>query len=235
MKIYQLIILACLSIFLISCKQTPEPPKKKPKPERTLKIACIGDQIMLSEKLDSADRYPAQLQWLLGNDYLVKTFALKKATVLKNGNQPFIEDTLFKQAISFQPDIVVINLGINDTKMSNWWKYGEEFIDDYMKIVKTFQTISSKPKVLICRPTKPFNIVNGIDDSTMNVGVLPNIDSVATWLDVEKIDLYTISSYRRDLFKQYLYPDKTACRMIAETIADAITSDIEPLQGTTTK
>lgn len=229
MKVYQLFILACLSTFLISCKQTPEPPKKQQKPERTLKVACIGDQVMLSEKLDSSERYSAQLQWLLGNDYLVQTYALKKATILKNGNRPFVEDTLYKQAIDFQPDIIVINLGINDTKMSNWWKYGEEFMDDYMELVENFQTLSPKPKVLICRPTKPFDIVDGINDSTLQAVVLPNIDSVSVWRNVEKIDLYTVSSYRRDLFKGYLYPDKTASRMIAEIIADAIISDVEPL------
>lgn len=228
MKIH-LLFFACLSIFLIGCKQTPEPPKKKSKPERILKVACIGDQVMLSEKLDSAERYPAQLQWLLGNDYDIRTFALKKATVLKNGNNPFSKDTLFRQAIDFQPDIVVINLGINDTKMSNWLKYGEAFLDDYMEMVEIFQALSSTPKVLICRPTKPFDIVNGINDSTLNAAVLPNIDSVAVWRQVEKIDLYTTSSYRKDLFEQYLFPDKTASRMIAEIIADAIISDIEPL------
>ncbi|MFK7948433.1 MAG: GDSL-type esterase/lipase family protein, partial [Saprospiraceae bacterium] len=212
------------------CKQTtPEPPKKKPKPERTLKVACIGDQFMLGEKLDSADRYPAQLQWLLGNDYFVKTFALSKATVLKNGTKPFLKDDLFKQAIDFQPDIIIINLGANDTKMSNWWKYGGDFIGDYTEIVEAFQALSSNPKVMVCRPTKPFEVVSGINDSTMQVGVLPSIDSVAVWRNVEKIDLYSVLEYRRDLFKQYLYPDRTACRVIAEIITDAIISDVEPL------
>ena len=229
MKVYQLLILIILSAILFSCNTPEKPPKKKPKPTRTLRVACIGDQVMLSEKLDSADRYTAQLQWLLGNDYLVKTYALEDATVLKNGNQPFVEDTLFKQVIDFHPDIVVINLGINDTKMSNWWKYGEEFIGDYMEMVESFQTLSSKPKVLICRPTKPFDIVDGINDSTMQIGILPNIDSVASWRFIETVDLYTVLSYRKDLFKGYLYPNETASRIIAEIITDAIISDIEPL------
>lgn len=228
MKIFQVIILACIIAFLYSCQQTPEPSKAKPKPTRTLKVACIGDQIMLNEKVDSSERYPSQLQSLLGNDYVVNTFALDDATVLKNGNQPFIKDTLFKQAIDFQPDFVIINLGINDTKMSNWWKYGDEFIGDYMELVTTFQATTSKPEIFICRPTKIFDTTEGINDSTMQV-ILPHIDSVAAWRFIEKVDLYTISSYRKDLFRGYIYPNNTANRIFAEMLADAILSEIEPL------
>ena len=220
---------ACLSIFLIGCEQTPEPPKKKSRPARILKVACIGDQVMLNEKLDSMNRYPVQLQRLLGNDYYVRTFALEQATVLKNTDNPFLKDTLFQQTIDFQPDIIIINLGINDTKMANWWNYGEAFLEDYLEMVDTFQALSSAPKVLVCRPTKPFDIVDGINDSTLNAAVLPYIDSVAAWRNIEKIDLYTTSSYRKDLFKEYLFPDKTASRIIAEMIVDAIISDVEPL------
>ncbi len=218
-------LLACF-ILLISCKQTPKPLKNNQELEqKILKVACIGDQIMLGEQIDSIDRYPAQLQWLLGDKYQVKTYALNNATVLINGTQPFLSDTLYKQAIDFQPDIVVINLGINDTKTKDWLTYGQEFLEDYMNLVETFMTLHSRPKVFICRPTKPFSNVDEINDSTLQAGVLPDIDSVSAWRHLRQIDLYNITSYRSDMFINYVYPDRTGCRILAETIADAIISD----------
>lgn len=213
-----------IGLFLFThCQQTP---KNEPKPEqKLLKVACIGDQVMQGQQVDSIDRYPALLQWLLGEHYQVKTFALRNATVLNNGEQPFMSDTLCKQAIGFQPDIVVINLGINDTKRKNWLPYGEDFLGDYMNLVQTFMTLSSRPRVIICRPSKPFGNINNVNDSTLQAGVLPVIDSVSAWRHLQKIDLYSITSDRSDMFIDYIYPDRTGCRIIAETIVDVIISD----------
>ena len=47
--------------------------------------------------------------------------------------------------------MVVIQLGTNDTKPQNW-KHEAEFDADYRELVKSFQSLKSKPKVFVCRP-----------------------------------------------------------------------------------
>lgn len=226
----RIITILTLITCLIACKkEVPEIPKA-PETQRVQKVACIGDQIMLGAKTKKRKKskkaktttYPIQLQQLLGEKYIVKTFAVNNATILKNGSTPYWEDSLFQKAQDFQPDIVVINLGMNDTKMHNWWKHGKEFTDDYLAMVKTFQTLKNKPRVILCRPLRPHDIIRGVNDSTMVVGVLPTIDSVATWQQLQTIDLYELLKMRDDLFNRTLHPDNTACRIIADKIADVI-------------
>jgi sialate O-acetylesterase len=216
--------------FLISflgCKEEIPEKVKQPEIQSILKVALIGDQMVLGEKMDYAetDAYPIQLQELLGKNYILKTFAVNNATVLRKGNQPIWEDTLFQKAQDFQPDIVIIHLGWNDTKIRNWWKYGDEFITDYGEMIDTFVALKSKPKVMLCRPTRIFDIIDTMNDSTLIVGVLPNIDSLGVRKNLETIDLYQILGQRGDLFKYGVYPNKLACRIMAEMIYDAIISE----------
>lgn len=215
-------------IVFFACKKEVVETVEEPKEQEILKVAIIGDQMALGEKMDNAetDAYPVQLQSLLGENYILKTFAVKNATVLRNGNQPIWEDTLFQQAQDFQPDIVILHLGWNDTKIKNWYKYGDEFIINYNEMIDTFAILKSKPKVMLCRPTRIFDIVNGMNDSTLTVGILPNIDSVGVRKDLEIIDLYQFLGKRGDLFKHGVYPNKLACRIMAEIIYDAIISDL---------
>ncbi len=191
-----------------------------------LKIACIGDQITLGKGTEDAETeaYPVQLQRLLGERYIVKSFAVKDATVLKKGNNPYWQDTLFQDAQDFQPDIVLFHLGTNDTKIRNWWKYGKEFIVDYTEMINTFQALSKPPRILICRPIRIFDTIDSINDSTLVVGVLPNIDSIVVRESVETVDLYRILKNRGDLFNDGIHPNRIACRVMAEIIADVIIS-----------
>lgn len=214
-------------ITFFACKKEVVETVEQSENQPILKVAIIGDQMALGEKMDDAatDAYPVQLQTLLGENYILKTFAVNNATVLRKGNQPIWEDTLFQAAQNFQPDIVIIHLGWNDTKIKNWWKHGDEFIIDYREMIDTFAILNSKPKVMLCRPTRIFDIVNGMNDSTLTVGVLPNIDSIGVQKNLEVINLYRILENRGDLFKHGVYPTKLSCRIMAETIYDAIISE----------
>ncbi|MFT6147362.1 MAG: hypothetical protein ACJAUH_000039 [Saprospiraceae bacterium] len=210
-------------IGFIACKEEVEIPKQS-EIQPILKIALIGDQMVLGKKVKNEENhtYPIQLKSLLGENFILETFAVKDATVLRKGNKPIWQDTLFQDAQDFQPDIVIIHLGWNDTKIRNWWRHGDEFVTNYEEIIDTFLALESQPKVILCRPTRIFDIVNGMNDSTLTIGVLPDIDSLGAWKNLELINLYEILAHRGDLFKEGVYPNKTACRIMAETIYDAV-------------
>lgn len=189
------------------------------------KVAIIGDQIAMGEKLKKpeTDAFPAKLEMLLGEKYILKTFAIEGATVLRKGNKPILKDTTIYNAIRyFEPDIVVINLGTNDTKIKNWWRFGGDFAADYQSFIDTLVQITDSSRMMICRPTRIFDNYETINDSCMQAGVLPAIDSVVVWKRVEVIDLHGITQYRGDLFTKGVYPKPLANRIIAELIADAI-------------
>ena len=78
--------------------------------------------------------YPAQLQAWLGQEYQVRNFGVSGATLLKNGDRPYWKEPEFSQVLDFNPDIIIIKLGTNDSKPQNW-KFAEEFEQDYIDLI----------------------------------------------------------------------------------------------------
>ena len=110
-----------------------------------IKIACIGNSIT-----EGADNYPTPLARMLGNQYEVGNFGKWGHTLLRKGDHPYMSTDAFINAQKFQPNVVIIKLGTNDSKPENW-KYKDEFETDLEYMISTFQKCGSKPKIIICR------------------------------------------------------------------------------------
>ncbi len=217
----KIILLLLIITTIYGCGEEEQVVKEEP--IRT--VAIIGDQITIGENLENPEieTFPAKLKTLLGEKYILKTFLVEDATILRKGNQPILEDTtIFDSIRFFEPDITVINLGANDTKIRNWWRHGDEFTDDYQDFIDTLLHITDSSRMIVCRPTRIFDNYKTINDSCMQAGVLPAIDSVVVWKSVEVVDLNRILEHRGDLFDKGVFPKPLANRIIAELIADAI-------------
>ena len=116
-----------------------------------IKVACVGDSITQGAGAKSGQSYPSQLQALLGDGYQVGNFGVSGRTLLKKGDFPYWKEKKYQAALAMEPAIVIIMLGTNDTKPQNW-KHEAEFDADYRELVKSFQSLKSKPKVFVCRP-----------------------------------------------------------------------------------
>src|SRR3989442_10639420 len=83
-----------------------------------VKIACIGDSITEGAGLSNpaVESYPARLQRLLGTNAVVRNYGVSGRTLLKEGDFPYWKETFFKQRHDWHPDIVIIQLGTNDSK-----------------------------------------------------------------------------------------------------------------------
>jgi lysophospholipase L1-like esterase len=114
--------------------------------KETIRVACIGDSITFGSgiKFRSRDSYPAQLGRMLGNEWQVRNFGVSGATMLKNGDKPYWEQQALGDALAYNPHVVVIKLGTNDTKPQNW-KYKDEFISDYADMIGHFKRLSAQP------------------------------------------------------------------------------------------
>src|SRR6516164_7032395 len=91
-----------------------------------VKVACIGDSITYGSGLSDRQNecYPAVLGLLLGDDYEVRNYGVSGATMLKSGDHPYWDTSAFSESSNWQPDIVIIMLGTNDSKP--WkWQYGD--------------------------------------------------------------------------------------------------------------
>ena len=122
------IFLACLLLFVTISLQAQK-----------IKVACVGNSVTYGAGIKdrSLNSYPAQLQQLLGTNYEIGNFGHSGATALKKGHKPYIVKPEFEKSKQFEPNIVIIHLGLNDQGMNNWPLHKDEFINDYMELINS--------------------------------------------------------------------------------------------------
>lgn len=189
-----------------------------------VKVACVGDSITEGDGLtDRANEaYPAVLSQLLGSDYRVLNFGQSGATLLKNGDWPYWEKIAYKNVLAYEPDIVIVQLGTNDSKQQNIPSYPGEFIEDLRSLVDIFQSLPSKPEIYLCKPVPSVENRFNINDSVLQVEVLPAIEQVAAEKRCKIIDLHTAFSDKMYLFPDGVHPDKVGAKEVAEFIANSL-------------
>ena len=123
------------------------------------KIACIGDSITEGSgiRYQSKSSYPVILDSILGMNYSVLNSGKSGTTLQKNGDFPYWNTKEFSNVKAFNPDIIIIKLGTNDSKGQNW-KIGH-FEADYQSLIDTLKVLHSNPKIFVCLPVPPFETV----------------------------------------------------------------------------
>ncbi len=141
-----------------------------------IKFACIGNSITFGYGLQDASTqaYPAVLQTLLGNSYQVQNDGVNGKDMLKNGNQPYWTQGDLPQVFAFEPNIVTIELGTNDTYPPNWNAYNSEFEGDYLAMIDTLSSMSTKPTIypMLPPPIWPNNTMTLYDSSLQKIVVM---------------------------------------------------------------
>jgi|GEM_PF-142362 len=192
---------------------------------KPLKVACVGNSITQGAGIKDQfrDSYPAVLGRMLGNGYDVQNFGRSGATLLRNGNYPYWKVPEYQNAKSYNPDIVVIKLGSNDSKPLNkafWY----EFEKDLSNMVDTFRLLPSKPKIYLCLPAPAFGFGNfGITDSVLINVIFPQIKKVVKAKKTELIDLHTALINSSDLLPDRIHPNEGGAVLIAKTVAKGLT------------
>lgn len=195
-----------------------------------IKIACVGNSVTYGYGIENRElfSYPAQLQELLGDDYEVRNFGFSGATLLSKGHKPYINTQEYQQALLYQADIVIIDLGLNDTDPRNWPNYRDEFIPDYHRLIASFAKPSGKkPRIYICSMTPIFHGHSRFKSGTRDWfwQIQASIEKVAKYTQSRLIDLHTPLYSRPDLFEDALHPDAEGASIIARTLYSAITGD----------
>jgi lysophospholipase L1-like esterase len=122
-----------------------------------IKIACVGDSLTYGHlvKDREVNCYPAVLNELLGDDYVVGNFGVNGHTMLKTGDRPYWEHENFKFSSMIEPDIVIIMLGSNDSKPHNFTSI-EDFIGTYEEMIIHYRELALKPRVYMVTPPTVF-------------------------------------------------------------------------------
>ena len=197
-----------------ACEAAREAPKR---------IACVGDSITFGAAIKDRVKncYPAQLGRMLGEKFEVRNFGVNGATLLKKGDKPYWKLKAYANARDFQPEVVVIKLGTNDSKPRNW-KHKEEYVADYMELIESFRKLGSKPVVWLCYPVPAYPGRWGITDKVMKEEVMPRLDEVAKKSGCKVIDLYSALSDKKEMFPDLVHPNAKGATLIAEAVSSAI-------------
>lgn len=132
----------------------------QPHDGKALRIAFIGDSITegtgSTNKL--TDSYPAQLQKLLGGNYVVGNFGKAGSYVLEPDSQYNIKTdknlsyrrtAQYTQSLSFDADVVILILGINDIRSMSCDAAAAELKAGLISLAKEYQALESVQRVYI--------------------------------------------------------------------------------------
>ncbi len=208
---------------------------KGPK-ENAIRVACIGNSITDGAGIETAEQrgYPARLQQKLGEGYQVKNFGVSARTLLNKGDMPYMKEMAWRDALAFDPNVVIIKLGTNDSKTHNW-KYGNEFGKDMQEMIDSLKNLSSKPKIYLCSPIPAIKSSWTINDSVIVNGVIPVIQKVAKKNKCGFIDLHTQFSDPKLIQGDGIHPTAKGAEKMAEIISEALMSSEQETKASVAK
>ena len=139
--------------------------KKEPNTTDAVKIACVGDSITEGIGIDAALRptsaYPAQLQTILNERYgegryNVGNFGWGGSTINVQTNREttsytywtYIYSVQYYKSLDFNPDIVVVMMGHNDTH-TQLYSTAEGYKAQYQALIDSYEALPSHPTVVI--------------------------------------------------------------------------------------
>ena len=185
------------------------------------KVACVGDSITWGFTILNPGKhgYPAVLQRLLGEDYEVRNFGYNDAAARFDAETPYVAKKVYKDSLAWEPDIVILMLGTNDTKPWNW--NPEVFRRDYARIVDSYLALPSHPRVVLVAPIRIFRVIRvpiiALNPDVLEEGVRPAIHEIAEQKGLQLIDLYGLFDSAR-YCRDGVHPQRHGARMLAETV-----------------
>ena len=122
-----------------------------------IKVACVGDSITYGHGITfwNVNNYPAQLQKILGNEYCVNNYGASGYCAQYNSDRPYVSNKAYTKSLKFNPDILVMMLGTNDSKPYNWSNI-DDFKKDYIKLLESYLAKNKDLEVYLCTPATAF-------------------------------------------------------------------------------
>lgn len=189
------------------------------------KVACVGDSITWGFTILNPGKhgYPAVLQHLLGEGFEVRNFGYNDAAARFDAETPYVRKRVYRESLEWEPDIVILMLGTNDTKPWNW--NPEVFRQDYARIVDSYLALPSHPKVVLVAPIRIFRVINMpilvLNPDVLEEGVRPAIHEIGGEKGLPVVDLYSLFDSAR-YCRDGIHPQRRGARMLAETLFRAI-------------
>ncbi len=221
-----LVVVAVVVIIILRAKYDWGESHKRFKveyPAKGRRVACVGDSNTYGVYDESyrTIAYPAQLQAFLGKDYIVENFGINGATATITNGYPITATKAYKYSVDFQPEIVVLCFGTNDSKKYIWNK--QNFITDYAKIIEAYLRMDSVKEVYLCSPIPAYGTLAQIQECVINPEVIECVTDFVKHYNLKHIDLYTaLTNKQQHYLPDLIHLQAEGYKIMAETVGKAI-------------
>ena len=186
---------------------------------RRIRVACVGDSITMGvgTATPATQSFPAQAQAMLGDGWELINFGVGGRTLLRKA-----DPLAFGRALRSEPDVVLIMLGVNDSKTNSWAIHKSDFVSDYIAAIREFQALPSRPVVMACLPTPAFPGNWGISGAVIADEIVPGIREAVKATGAVLVDTHTPLLDAKVLFPDKVHPNAEGARRIAGVVAAAL-------------
>ena len=151
----------------------------------------------------------------------MRNYGLGARTMLSTGDHPYMIEPAWAECKEFNPNIVIVKLGTNDSKDYNW--NAPQYEKDMQSMIDQLNSLPSKPRILLGFPAKAWRDKWGITDKVITEEVIPIIAKVAKRNNLETIDFHTATSTNSGLFtSDMIHPNEKGAKVMAELAKKAI-------------
>lgn len=197
------------------------------KTDGVTRVVCVGDSITKGGYWEN--RFADGLD----STYEVIGLGVNGATGLAEGldqGKPWaytIHDE-YQLSLRYNPDIVVIMLGTNDTKGPNYKKIkadgGAQYKVDMTALIESYQALNAQPQIFLALPPTIYRewTSSGINNEALNEMLLSLLTEIAEETGAVVIDTHTATADLADYFPDGVHPNADGKNVIARTVADAI-------------
>ena len=198
-------------------------------------VACVGNSITEGYGIWADKKYPDHLQELLGDNYAVTNFGVSSMTFagekIKGGdnNSSYWKTEKFQAALASSPNIVVIELGTNNSKYfmesagENYnYLYGQceksQLYTDYEALIDTFAHLPTTPEIYATLQPYSNNVGWAIMDTAIVNQINPIIKETAVKKGVNIIDLHTLFQTPEWFLDDSVHPNATGAQELAKIV-----------------
>lgn len=202
---------------------------------KKIRIACIGDSITegYGTKNPKSDCYPAVLQRKLGEDAEVRNFGISGFCVLDTADCPYRSTVQYQASLRYAPDIVIVMLGTNDSKIANFARHDNDFRRIYGELLTAYMDLPEKPDVYAVTAPAAWRRDGElywdymVSPEIIHERIVDMQKLTAELLDVPIIDMHHMTQGMKEYFEDGIHPNTEGSKKIAEMIAEKISESIQ--------
>ncbi len=181
-----------------------------------IKIACIGNSIT------EAGGYINYISEHLGNTFEVGNFGHSGRTLLKNGDFPYWNSPKLTELLNWNPDVITIMLGTNDSKGHNWDPHSNEFSADYQALIDRLNTLESTPQIILILPPHAGEESFDISGTVIRNEQIPLIVTIAELNELAVVDFNTPTLDKLHLMPDEVHPNDEGHEFLGKILYDGL-------------